>query len=145
MASSSELGLKRARFSWTRIWGECDVQGGRDEYEAESEADVGALAPGQRWSAGRKKEIVLRLLRGEPLDALSRELGVEIYRLEEWRERALAGIDLGLKNRQGDPMAEELNAAKRHIGELSMANELLREQARALEERRPLATRRSRR
>ena len=108
-------------------------------------ADVGALAPGQRWSAGRKREIVLRVLRGEPLDALSRELGVEIYRLEEWRERALAGMDLGLKNRQGDPLAEELNAAKRHIGELSMANELLREKARALEEKRPLATRRSRR
>ena len=88
---------------------------------------------------------MLRLLRGEPLDALSRELGVEVYRLEEWRERALAGIDVSLKNRQGDPLAEELNVAKRHIGELSMANELLRERARVLEERRPLATRRSRR
>jgi hypothetical protein len=103
------------------------------------------LAPGQRWSAGRKRDVVLRLLRGESLDALSRELGVEVYRLEEWRERALAGIDVSLKNRQGDPLAEELNAAKRHIGELSMENELLREQARALEERRPLAMRRSRR
>jgi hypothetical protein len=103
------------------------------------------LAPGQRWSAGRKRDVVLRLLRGESLDALSRELGVEIYRLEEWRERALAGIDLGLKNRQGDPLAEELNAAKRHIGELSMEIELLRERSRALEERRPLAMRRSRR
>ncbi len=108
-------------------------------------AEVGALAPGQRWSAGRKRDVVLRLLRGESLDALSRELGVEIYRLEEWRERALAGIDVSLKNRQGDSLAEELNAAKRHIGELSMENELLREQARALEERRPLAMRRSRR
>ncbi len=109
------------------------------------DADVGGLAPGQRWSAGRKRDVVLRLLRGESLDALSRELGVEIYRLEEWRERALAGIDLGLKNRQGDPLAEELNVAKRHIGELSMEIELLRERSRALEERRPLAMRRSRR
>jgi len=87
---------------------------------------------------------VLRVLRGESLDALSREFGVEIYRLEEWRERALVGMDLGLKNRQGDPLAEELHAAKRHIGELSMANELLREQARALKEKRPLAMRRLR-
>jgi len=39
--------------------------------------------PGQRWSAGRKREIVLRLLRGESLDALPREVGVEIYRLEQ--------------------------------------------------------------
>jgi transposase len=108
-------------------------------------AGGGALVPGQRWSAGRKREVVLRLLRGESLDGLSRELGVEIYRLEEWRESALAGMDLGLKDRQGEPMAAELDAAKRHIGELSMENELLRERARALEEKRPLATRRSRR
>ena len=107
-------------------------------------ADGGALGPGQRWSAGRKRDVVLRMLRGESLDALSRELGVELYRLEEWRERALAGIDLGLKDRQGEPLVAELNAAKRHIGELSMENELLRERARALEGRRPLATRRSR-
>ncbi len=107
-------------------------------------ADGGALGPGQRWSAGRKRDVVLRMLRGESLDALSRELGVELYRLEEWRERALAGIDLGLKDRQGEPLVAELNAAKRHIGVLSMENELLRERARALEGRRPLATRRSR-
>jgi hypothetical protein len=33
-----------------------------------------AAAEVKRWSAGRKKEIVLRLLRGEPVDALSREV-----------------------------------------------------------------------
>ena len=108
-------------------------------------ADGGALAPGQRWSAARKREVVLRLLRGESLDAVSREVGVEIYRLEEWRDRALSGMDLGLKDRQGEPLAGELDAAKRHIGELSMEIELLRERSRAAEGRRPLVTRRSRR
>ena len=108
-------------------------------------AGAGLLAPGQRWSAGRKREVVLRLLRGESLEALSREVGVEIYRLEEWRERALAGLELGLKARQGEPLAEALDAAKRHIGELSMEIELLRERARAAEKRLPLAMRRSRR
>jgi predicted nucleic acid-binding Zn-ribbon protein len=103
------------------------------------------LSVGQRWSAGRKREVVLRILRGESLDALSREVGVEIYRLEEWRDKALSGMDLGLKDRQQDPLSHELDAAKRHIGEISMENELLRERARALEEKRPLATRRSRR
>ncbi len=106
---------------------------------------AGPLAPGQRWSAGRKQEVVLRLLRGESLEALSREVGVEIYRLEEWRERALAGLELGLKDRQGEPLAAALDAAKRHIGELSMEIELLRERARAAEKRLPLAMRRSRR
>ena len=104
----------------------------------------GALSAGQRWSAGRKREVVLRVLRGEPLDALSRELGVEIYRLEEWRDKALSGMDLGLKDRQQDPLSHDLDAAKRHIGELSMEIELLRERARAAEGGRPLATRRSR-
>jgi transposase len=44
----------------------------------------GIAAPDmRRWSANRKQEVVLRLMRGEPIDALSRELGIEIYRLEE--------------------------------------------------------------
>lgn len=47
----------------------------------------------KRWSANRKKEVVLRLLRGESVDTISREFGVEIYRLDQWRERALAALD----------------------------------------------------
>lgn len=107
--------------------------------------ETGALGPKQRWSAGRKREVVLRILGGESLDALSRELGVEIYRLEDWRDRALSGMDQGLKNRQGDPLQDQLNSAKRHIGELSMEIELLRERSRAAEKHLPLATRRSKR
>ena len=108
-------------------------------------AGAGPLAPGQRWSASRKRDVVLRLLRGEPLEAVSRELGVELYRLEEWRERAVAGLELGLTDRHGEPAAAALDTAKRHIGELSMEIELLRERARAAEQRLPLAMRRSRR
>jgi hypothetical protein len=44
----------------------------------------GPLAEGQRWSSARKCEVVLRLLRDDPVDDLSRELGIEIYRLEQW-------------------------------------------------------------
>ena len=87
--------------------------------------------------------MVLRLLCGESLDAVSRAVGVELYRLEAWQTRALAGLELGLKEQAGEPLAAELDAAKRHIGELSMENELLRERARAAERRLPLATRRS--
>ena len=47
------------------------------------------LGPGQRWSVGRRRTVALRLLRGEPVDAVSRELGVPIFRLEPWREAAL--------------------------------------------------------
>ncbi len=99
------------------------------------------LAPGQRWSVARKREVVLRLLRGEAAEDLSRELGVPIYRLERWRERALAGIAGALKERATDPLGEELGAAMRRIGELTMENELLRARA---ERPGPLARRRSR-
>jgi len=100
----------------------------------------GAAVEVKRWSAGRKKQVVLRLLRGEPLDALSREVSVPIYRLEQWRERALDGIDAGLKERDNDPLAAKLDEATRRIGELVMENELLR---REREVRRPLVGRRS--
>jgi len=89
------------------------------------EIGVGPLGQGQRWTAARKREVVLRLLRGEPLDLVSRELGVEIYRLEKWRDAALAGMEEALKARNGDPLKAELDTAMQRIGELSMENELL--------------------
>lgn len=79
----------------------------------------------KRWTASRKIEVVLRLLRGESLDALSRELGLEIYLLEEWRTKALQGMESGLKARAEDPLEAELDKAKKRLGELLMENELL--------------------
>ncbi len=85
------------------------------------------------------------MLRGEPPDTLSRELGVPIYRLEEWRQKALTGVETALKRREGDPVQADLDDALKRIGELSMENELLYEKASRLEGGRPLARRRSRR
>ncbi|MCJ7551045.1 MAG: IS3 family transposase [Anaerolineae bacterium] len=93
-------------------------------------AAAGPLGPNQRWTVTRKREVALRLLRGEPMDALARELGVEIYRLEEWKNKALAGIDASLRERDGDPLEKELQSARSKIGELMMDNELLRERTR---------------
>jgi hypothetical protein len=84
--------------------------------------------------------VVLRLLRGEPLDAVSREVSVPIYKLERWHERALAGIDAGLKERDNDPVERELDAARRRIGELVMEVEVLQNERRA---KHPLAGRRA--
>ena len=103
----------------------------------------GGLKKGQRWSLKRKQEVVLRILRGESLDALSREFGLEIYRLEEWRERALVGMEEGLRERfSQDPAVVERDAALKRVGELSMEVELLRARP---EGRRPLSPRRSKR
>lgn len=99
-----------------------------------------AAAEVKRWSSGRKKQVVLRMLRGESVDALSRELAVPIYRLEEWRDRALAGMDVGLKERENDPVEKQLDDANRRIGELVMEVEILRKERQA---KRPLVGRRS--
>ena len=96
----------------------------------EPAAAAGPLGPNQRWTVTRKREVALRLLRGEPMDALTRELGVEIYRLEEWKNKALSGIDASLRERDSDPLERELQSARSKIGELMMDNELLREKTR---------------
>src|SRR4029078_8871767 len=80
---------------------------------------AGGLAPGQRGSVGRKLEVVLRLLRGESTENLSRELGVPSYRLERWRERALSGIDGSLRGGGGGAGREELGAAVKRVGRVS--------------------------
>jgi transposase len=99
-----------------------------------------------RWSAARKLEIVLRLLRGESLDAVSREIGVEPYRLERWRGKALAAMDAGLKEwADDDPVQAGLDAAHKRVGELSMENELLRARIGRLETGTPFHRARSRR
>ena len=87
---------------------------------------IGPLAPGQRWSVARKRAVVLRLMRGESAELLSRELGLPVFKLEQWRRKAEAALEGALKEREADPADGQLAAAMRRIGELSMENELLR-------------------
>ena len=77
----------------------------------------------ERWSAKRKTEVVLRLLRGEPLDEVSRETQVPAHQLEEWQRRFLEGGQRGLRSRR-DPEESELTLAKAKIGDLMMRLEL---------------------
>jgi transposase len=81
-----------------------------------------------RWSAGKKMEAVLRLLRGEPLEELSRELQVEAHRLAAWRDDFLEGGKEALKGQRPDrsPDDRALKQAERKIGQLTMENEVLR-------------------
>jgi hypothetical protein len=65
-------------------------------------------------------EAVLRLLRGEDLDALSRELGVGGATLGEWRERFLASGQSGLKSRPDDDRDAEIRRLLAKVGELTM-------------------------
>lgn len=101
----------------------------------------GPLAPGQRWSVARKRDVVLRLLRGESAELLSREIGVPLYKLEQWRQKAEAALEGALKERETDAASGELAAAMQRVGELSMEVELLRAR---IGKPGPLARRRSR-
>jgi hypothetical protein len=73
-----------------------------------------------RWSARRKQEVVLRLLRGEGLDALARETGQAAGTIAGWREDFLAAGHEGLKTRPGPVEDRRLADAQRKIGELSL-------------------------
>ena len=77
----------------------------------------------ERWSASRKTELVLRLLRGEALDAVSRESQVPAHELEAWKRLFLDHGARGLKTRS-DPEERELTLARAKIGELMMRLEL---------------------
>jgi len=113
---------------------------------ATGEAPEGRTADRGRFSARRKTDAVLRLLRGEDLETLSRALGVTAARLSEWRDAFLAGGTAGLKARHDpeDPRHAQVVRLKAKIGDLTMANELLEEKIDRLEAGLPLAPRRSR-
>ena len=98
---------------------------------------------GGRFSAGRKRETVLRLLRGENLDSVSRELGITAARASRWRDQFLAAGQAGLKSRAPDARDEDHRRLQAKIGELLMETELLYAKVDQLEAGSPLARRRS--
>jgi transposase len=77
----------------------------------------------ERWSVQRKQAVVLRLLRGEPLDQVSRESQVPAHDLETWQRRFLEAGQRGLRTK-ADPEERELTLAKAKLGELMMRLEL---------------------
>jgi len=88
-------------------------------------------------------DAVLRLLRGEELDALSRELGVTAATLPTWRDDCLSAGQAGLKTNAAAEPEDPTRDLKALIGELTIDNECLKALLRKHEERDPLAYRRS--
>ena len=99
----------------------------------------------KRYSVQRKMEVVARLLRGEPLELVARETNISVAKPTEWRERALAGAATALKERERDERDDEIARLKSKVGEITMDNELLQSRIAAMEGKRPLVRRRSRR
>src|SRR4051794_27279226 len=94
-----------------------------------------------RFSAPRKAATVLRLLRGESLELLSRELGVTAATLAGWPDDFLAGGQAALKSRPVDDRDEEIARLRAKVGELTMDQGLLTQRCQA---DRPFAPRRRR-
>ena len=103
------------------------------------------LGRGGRMSRQRQRDAVLRLLRGEDLEVLSRALGVTAATLTGWQDSFVAAGEASLATRPttGDDLESERLKAK--LGELLLERDLLEAKIAALEESRPLARRRSRR
>ena len=85
----------------------------------------------KRGSVALKEEVVLRLLKGEDLELVSRETGFGLHELSAWRDRYLRGGREALKSHPGDPVNSELDQAKKLIAKLALENEVLKK-ARAL-------------
>ena len=76
----------------------------------------------KRWSAHRKAEVVLRLLRGEEIGEVSREVQVAPPELERWRRVFLDEDQRGLKGKKR--VGEGLMRARAKLGEMTMRVEL---------------------
>ena len=91
-------------------------------------SEIGAVAaPGRdrRMTAGRKADAVLRVLRGEPLGIVARDLAVTAADLSGWRDAFLEAGSARLKSRARDDRDATIDRLRTKVGELTMDTELL--------------------
>jgi transposase len=112
--------------------------------EAERPQESGAAAPGRggRMSRQRKTVAVLRLLRGEDLELVSRSLGVTAATLTNWRDTFLAAGEAALTTKPTTGEELENGRLKARLGTALIERDLLSEKIAILETGRPLARRR---
>ncbi|MBI1292813.1 hypothetical protein GC173_16480 [bacterium] len=91
-------------------------------------SDIGAGAAPcreRRMTPGRKRDAVLRVLRGEPLEIVARELAVTAADPSGWRGAFLEAGSASLKSRARDDRDEIIDRLRTKVGELTMDTELL--------------------
>ena len=93
-------------------------------------------------SRKRKRDAVLRLLRGEDLETVSRNLGVTAATLSQWRDAFLSAGEAALTSKPASGEALAAETLRTRLGEALIERELLEEKITILEARRPLARRR---
>jgi transposase-like protein len=114
---------------------------------AERPPESGAAAPGRggRMSRQRKTAAVLRLLRGEDLETVSRSLGVTAATLSGWRDAFLSAGEAALTSKPASGEELESDRLKAKLGAALIERDLLNEKIALLEANRPLARWRPRR
>jgi transposase len=110
--------------------------------ERPQESGAAALGRGGRMSRQRKSAAVLRLLRGEDLETVSRELGVTAATLTGWHDAFLAGGEAALTTRAATGEELESERLKARLGAALIERDLLNEKIAILERARPFARRR---
>jgi transposase len=115
--------------------------------EAERLHESGAASPGcgGRMSRQCKTAAVLRLLRGEDLETVSRSLGVTAATLSGWRDAFLAAGEATLTTKTATGEELESERLKAKLGAALIERDLLHEKIASLEANRPLARRKLRR
>jgi transposase len=118
--------------------------GGSRPGDAERPQESGAASPGRggRMSRQRKTAAVMRLLRGEDLETVSRELGVTAATLSGWRDAFLAAGEAALTTKAAGGEELESDRLKARLGEALIERDLLHEKIALLEAHRPLGMRR---
>jgi transposase-like protein len=92
-------------------------------------------------SRQRKTAAVMRLLRGEDLETVSRSLGVTAATLTMWRDAFLVAGEAALATRPGSGEELESDRLKARLGEALIERDLLHEKIAILESQRPLGRR----
>jgi hypothetical protein len=93
-------------------------------------------------SRQRTTAAVLRLLRGEDLETVSRELGVTAATLTGWHDAFLAAGESALPSRAATGEELESDRLKARLGAALIERDLLHEKIALLEVDRPFARRR---
>ena len=112
--------------------------------DAERPQESGAASPGRggRMSRQRKAAAVVRLLRGEDLETVSRSLGVTAATLSGWRDAFFAAGEAALTTKPAAGEDLESERLKARLGAALIERDLLNEKIAILEANRPLARRR---
>src|ERR1043165_6398883 len=105
--------------------------------ERPQESGAAALGRGGRMSRQRKTAAVLRLLRGEDLETVSRSLGVTAATLSGWHDAFLAAGEAALTTRAATGEELESDRLKTRLGAGLIERDLLNEKIAILEADRP--------